>query len=346
MNGPTGHLVGSFVLNGNGADFSSTNSFNLFASDDEWTAPIMAEVGPDGQVWVIDWYNYIVQHNPTPKGFETGKGAAYETKLRDKKHGRIYRVVVDGWQNKPARNLAIATPAELVDALNDPTMLVRKHAQRLLVERGDADVESALIALVNNPSTDAIGLNTSAIHALWTLHGLGLLDGNHPDSTAASVAALEHSSAGVRRNALQVLPPTSESSEALVSADLHHDEDAQVRLAAILALADLPTTDASAHAVMEMVADALHLRTAGLPTPRRLRLLTTATDFWSRSRMRASYRREDWKSFPWRRTTTPAATTHRPPPRCWRVCPTPIRQQLMSSSRGSTKVGSQANRSR
>ena len=67
-----------------GSDFRSTNAFNLLASDDEWTAPIMAEVGPDGNVWVIDWYNYIVQHNPTPAGFKTGKGAAYETDLRDK----------------------------------------------------------------------------------------------------------------------------------------------------------------------------------------------------------------------------------------------------------------------
>ncbi len=53
----------------------------------------MAEVGPEGKVWVIDWYNYIVQHNPTPGGFKTGKGGAYETDLRDKTHGRIYRIV-------------------------------------------------------------------------------------------------------------------------------------------------------------------------------------------------------------------------------------------------------------
>ena len=49
----------------------------------------MAEVGPDGAVWVLDWYNYIVQHNPTPQGFETGKGNAYVSDLRDKKHGRM-----------------------------------------------------------------------------------------------------------------------------------------------------------------------------------------------------------------------------------------------------------------
>ncbi len=93
VNGPTGHLVGTFVLRADGSDFKSTSPFNLVASDDEWTAPIMAEVGPDGNVWMIDWYNYIVQHNPTPQGFETGKGNAYETDLRDKKYGRVYRVV-------------------------------------------------------------------------------------------------------------------------------------------------------------------------------------------------------------------------------------------------------------
>ncbi len=90
---PTGHLLATFTLQRDGADFRSRNAWNLLASDDEWCAPIMAEVGPDGHMWVIDWYAYIVQHNPTPAGFKTGKGAAYETELRDTKHGRIYRVV-------------------------------------------------------------------------------------------------------------------------------------------------------------------------------------------------------------------------------------------------------------
>ena len=140
VNGPTGHLVGTFVLKPDGSDFRSTSPFNLLASDDEWTAPIMSEVGPDGNVWVIDWYNYIVQHNPTPRGFKTGKGNAYETDLRDKKHGRIYRVVYAAMQSdeKPF-TLADATPGKLVATLTHPTMLWRKHAQRLLVERGRTD---------------------------------------------------------------------------------------------------------------------------------------------------------------------------------------------------------------
>src|SRR5262249_48820578 len=82
---PTGHIVGAFVLSREGTRFKSTHPFSLFASDDEWTAPILAEVGPDGNVWVIDWYSYIVQHNPTPPGFKTGKGGAYSTDLRNSK---------------------------------------------------------------------------------------------------------------------------------------------------------------------------------------------------------------------------------------------------------------------
>ena len=70
---PTGHLVGTFVLSPT-APASTQQFLEPVASDDEWTAPIMAEVGPDGNVWVIDWYNYIVQHNPTPAGFQTRQG--------------------------------------------------------------------------------------------------------------------------------------------------------------------------------------------------------------------------------------------------------------------------------
>ena len=37
-----------------------------------------AQVGPDGAVWFSDWYNFIIQHNPTPQGFSNGAGNAYE----------------------------------------------------------------------------------------------------------------------------------------------------------------------------------------------------------------------------------------------------------------------------
>src|SRR5262249_3999920 len=147
---PTGHLAATFVLERDGSNFRSRNAWNLLASDDEWCAPIMAEVGPDGHVWVLDWYNYIVQHNPTPAAFKTCEGAAYETDLRDKKHGRIYRIVYKKAPPTKVPDLGMATPEDLVATLAHDNLLWRRHAQRLLVERGNKDVVPALIKLAGD----------------------------------------------------------------------------------------------------------------------------------------------------------------------------------------------------
>ncbi len=249
--GPTGHLVGIFALTRSGSDFRASMWGNLFASEDEWTAPIMAEVGPDGNVWIIDWYNYIVQHNPTPRGFRTGKGNAYETDLRDKQHGRIWRVVYDraADADNTRLNLEQASAEELVATLRHPNLFWRQHAQRLLVERGRADVAPALLEILRRPHLDAIGLDVAAIHALWTLHGLGLLDGEHSEVEQTVVEALRHPSAGVRRNAVQVLPRTAQATQAILESGLLKDPDAQVRLMTFLALSDRPGVDGIGRAI-------------------------------------------------------------------------------------------------
>src|SRR5207249_5746494 len=189
--GPTGHVVSMVVLSPGRADFHATSPANLLGSDDEWVGPIIAEVGPDSQVWVIDWYNYIVQHNPTPQGWKTGKGNAYETELRDKTHGRIYRIVYKGTKLPEPISLKDASPAQLVATLKNDNMFWRLHAQRLLIERGKQDVVPTLIELAKDRSVDKIGLNPSVIHALWTLHGLGALDGSNAEATGVAVRALE-----------------------------------------------------------------------------------------------------------------------------------------------------------
>src|SRR5207249_12221161 len=142
---PTGHLVATFQVQPDGGSYRTRNSWNLLASDDEWCAPIMAEVGPDGNVWVLDWYNYIVQHNPTPPGFKTGKGAAYETDLRDKKHGRIYRIVPKNSKPLTALQLDKSKPEQLVETLKNDNMFWRLQAQRLLVDGRRYDVIPSLV---------------------------------------------------------------------------------------------------------------------------------------------------------------------------------------------------------
>src|SRR6185436_17514450 len=198
---PTGHLLGKFHLEARGTDFIAHNNRNFLASDDEWTSPVCAEVGPDGALWVSDWYNYIIQHNPVPRGFKNGKGNAYETPLRDTAHGRIYRIAYDKAPKPNPLRLNKNDATELVAALKSDNMFWRMTAQRMLVERGQKDVVPALMRLVEDSSADELGLNSGAIHALWILQGLGALDDNDKVAKAGR-GALKSKSAGVRRAAL------------------------------------------------------------------------------------------------------------------------------------------------
>src|SRR5262249_29246535 len=122
-----------------------------------------------------------------------------------------------------------------------------------------------LFELVRDPTVDAIGLNVGAIHALWTIHGLGALDGADAEATAAANAALRHQSAGVRRNAVQVLPRNPPSVAAILSAGLTRDPDAQGRLMPVLALADQPAAPAAGEAVAAALGDPANANDRWIP---------------------------------------------------------------------------------
>ncbi|GAB3493446.1 hypothetical protein GCM10027341_08750 [Spirosoma knui] len=237
---PTGHIVHQNVMQKQGTDYEDVDGFNLMAGADEWFAPVFAEVGPDGAVWVVDWYSFIIQHNPTPSGATNGSGNAYETPLRDFTHGRIYRV---GYKNAPAYTpitLSKDRPAELVAALKNTNMFWRTTAQRLLVDRANKDVVPQLVALVNDQSVDEIGINPGAIHALWTLSGLGALE--NPDVAKALTSALKHPCPGVRKTAVQLLPRNAQTPALVLQQDLLHDKEPIVVLNSLLTLSEIPLT--------------------------------------------------------------------------------------------------------
>lgn len=240
---PTGHLLHQAVLEKDGAGFKEKDGWNLLASSDEWVSPVHAAVGPDGAVWILDWYNFIIQHNPTPTGFENGPGNAHINPLRDKQHGRIYRLAYKGAKETPAPVLDPSDPSTSLAGLRHPNMLWRMHAQRLLVERGIPDFENELHAIVRDQSVDEIGLNSPAVHALWTMHGLGLVNDTHPKSLEVVHNALSHPAAGVRKAAIMCLPKTAAHLEKLSAANSFDDPDPHTRLAAINWLYDLPSSD-------------------------------------------------------------------------------------------------------
>src|SRR5690606_19112951 len=113
---PTGRLVHRHILEQVGAGFQEKgDGWNLVASSDNWFGPVAAQVGPDGSVWIADWYNFIIQHNPTPTGFENGDGNAYIDPLRDNTQGRIYRLVYEGGKASKPYKLDRNRPGTMID---------------------------------------------------------------------------------------------------------------------------------------------------------------------------------------------------------------------------------------
>ena len=228
--GPTGNLLGMYDMRAKGAGYEAVNAFSFIASADEWFSPVVAEVGPDGNLWIADWYNFIIQHNPTPSkgrgGYDAqnGRGNAHINPNRDRKHGRIYRVVYEDNSETDIPLLEQSKTSTLVAALDHDNQFWRLTAQRLLVERKKKDVAPML-------RKRAKGGGVGAIHALWALEGLGELD----DETHRS--ALVSTEASVRRNAIRAIGNDASSTQLLYDSATLADENLQVRLAAFIKLA-------------------------------------------------------------------------------------------------------------
>jgi putative membrane-bound dehydrogenase-like protein len=245
---PTGHLVHIAHIEKDGAGFVEKDGWNLFASADEWVAPVEAKVGPDGAVWILDWYNFIVQHNPTPSpergGYKAmnGPGNAYENPLRDKSHGRIWRIVSQDAKSYKPVQLSKEKPKELVKALSNDNLFWRITAQRLLVERKNVDVLPSLYELIEDEETNDEGQNLAATHALWTVQGLRVIKSGS-EAFQVVTDALKHPSPGVRKAAMQILSQIQWTDQAILKSGILSDPDPNTRLAAILSLVEAAPSD-------------------------------------------------------------------------------------------------------
>ncbi|MBC7920280.1 MAG: c-type cytochrome [Ferruginibacter sp.] len=217
------NLVHADRLQDAGATFVSSRvgrpRKEFLASTDAWFRPVNTYVGPDGALYVVDYYRQIIEHPEWMSEEAIQAGGLYN----GKDQGRIYRI--SATDAKPADwtnglRLGEATPGQLVEKLASPNSWWRTHAQRLLVDRADPAVVPALVRMARHP-TSPVG----RLHALWTLEGLGELQ------PALIRQALGDSTAGIRENALRLaelhLPASPELVNALLP--LEKDADAKVR---------------------------------------------------------------------------------------------------------------------
>ncbi|MFN4257689.1 MAG: PVC-type heme-binding CxxCH protein [Gemmataceae bacterium] len=211
---PANNLIHRDMLEPNGATFVAKRGdadCEFLASTDNWFRPVFLSIGPDGALYVLDFYREVIE---TPLSLPDD--IKKELNLESRQRGRIWRIVPEGFQTPPPPTLSKANTAELVKHLDDGNSWWRLTAQRLLVERQD-QAAVPLVAKLARTATRPVG----RVHALWTLHGLRAL------SDDLILSALRDEEAGVRENALRL------ADERLASA-------AAVRQA-VVALVDDPT---------------------------------------------------------------------------------------------------------
>jgi putative membrane-bound dehydrogenase-like protein len=215
----------------------------FLAGSDLWFRPIHARVGPDGALYVVDWYNQAVIHNDT-RGPAHGAHNAATRPDRDHHFARIWRVQHKQALRLPVLALDTSNHVAWLNALASPNGWMRMTAHRLLSERGDESDAKALVQLLHNSEANAL----TRMHALYVLENLGHLEGDY------LVTALRDHDPILRKNALRISAERDNSGiepdRGLVKA-LINDPDPRARLNALVALA---TFDQSANTAAEVIA--------------------------------------------------------------------------------------------
>ena len=146
----------------------------LLATDDIWFRPIDCLTGPDGSVFVADWYDQRANH-------------VIPEDTWDRSNGRIWKIVAHGTPPAGRLDLARRSSDALVDLLSHPNAWYAREARRVLSERRDAAVLPRLQKIIDETAAEHL-----ALEALWALYTSGGWN------DAIAIRLLDHPSADVR----------------------------------------------------------------------------------------------------------------------------------------------------
>ena len=216
---------------------------DFLVSADEWFRPVSVQFGPDGCLYIADWYNKIISHNEVPRTHPD----------RDKTRGRIWRVKPKGMPVTRPPDLTKISARELADHLGHDKARVARMAWEELGDRGDASIVPVLEERAADRSLP-ISVRLGALSALRDLHAAKL---------ALVFRLLRDPDASIRREAVEAteaLEPDERAFHEIASVHLQKEQDHGV----LAALANSLRHHASASPGM-VVSLAAHVRppTAG-----------------------------------------------------------------------------------
>jgi len=185
------------IIRRRGGTVVATEELDFVVCDDLWFRPVDLQVGPDGAIYIADFYNKVIGHVEVP----------LDHPARDRYRGRIWRVSYGGESTKVSNNrqfdLSTLSAMGLIAAFADPNLGVRMRAADEIVDR----VGPSAIPLLK----DHVKTSPNAyvrLHSLWALHRLG--------ATSAVQQAIADSdpSSLVRVHMMRILAETAQLDDA------------------------------------------------------------------------------------------------------------------------------------
>ncbi|PSR55469.1 dehydrogenase [Adhaeribacter arboris] len=173
------------VMTFHGSTPKATRKEDFLVSRDPWFRPVDLKVGPDGALYIADFYNRIIGHYEVPINHPG----------RDRVSGRIWKITYKGNKENPVIDWSKVSLSKLVAALNHNVLATRMRATDELVDRYGVKALPALKKVVRRKRTSPEQL----IQAIWALYRLHAL----PDK--ALFDAINHKDARVQVHALKVL---------------------------------------------------------------------------------------------------------------------------------------------
>ncbi len=234
---PVSNLIHVDHLQANEVTFKATSMLDhkdFLTSTDPYCRLVNMYVGPDGALYVVDFYRQIIE-GPEFMSEEVLKKVNLYNGTGT---GRIYRISASdaappNWTS--GLKLGDANDEQLVEKLADKNLWWRNNAQRLLVDRNSDKAIFSLTKMCQNPDAPM-----GRLHALWTLEGMNKLTSDLITHT------LKDPLPGIRENAIKLAELHLSVDPGLVSAllTMKDDPDAKVRYQLLCTLGFINTPKA------------------------------------------------------------------------------------------------------
>lgn len=231
-----GHRVCRFVLSEDGSGYRSQEQQEVIKSDHVAFRPIDVKQGPDGAIYIADWYNPIIQHGEVD----------FRDDRRDHTHGRIWRVTYTGKPTLKSQDISNLSTEKLLQLVGSDNKYSRTQAKVVLKERG-----AEVLPVVEQWLRDQTGedsFNKNALEALWIFQSFGKTES---EILSKCLTSEDHH---VRAAATRVVGQLVHKIEEPLSLLKQRIVDAhpQVRLEAIRAIAEIKQPQAIAVALQAL----------------------------------------------------------------------------------------------